>query len=679
MAMAGIGTDAVDRYLETLRSNPRELNLLANDLLINVTGFFRDPDVFDYLAEKVVPDLVRGHSADEPIRIWIAGCSTGEETYSLAMLFHERIAAAEARRQAAGLRLRYRPRRDRQSPGGALSKNDRIGGLAGAACPLLFQGRSGYRVSPELRSSVVFAVQDVLADPPFSRLDLVSCRNLLIYLRPEAQTKVVSLFHFALREGGILLLGSAETVGTLDGRFELISEAARLYRHTARSRPGDTGISLVAGDGVRASARPEQSQPPSRQAALAELCQRLVMESYAPAAVLINRKHECLYSMGPTERYLRVAPGHPTHDLLSMARQEMRTRLRSAIQKAKQENARVVLAGGRTRQDGQAISCSIDVRPVLSDGEELLLICFADAPRHGQKRDATVTPRDVSRVAELEQELEATRLELQGAIRDLEISNQEQKAINEEALSINEEYQSTNEELLTSKEELQSLNEELTALNSQLQETLELQRTTSNDLQNVLYSTDVATIFLDTSLNIRFFTPATRSLFNVIPGDVGRPLADLTSLAADGALLTDARTVLRTFAPIEREIEAQERRLVQSAASLPYRTDDDGVEGVVITFADITERRHVAQALEAAKRQAELANIGEVALPRRRQPRPAPAAAGACPAAGVVGERGDGRGSAEAGHAVRRDVGHHCGYVEHAARHKPDRHRRRRC
>ena len=238
------------------------------------------------------------------------------------------------------------------------------------------------------------------------------------------------------------------------------------------------------------------------------------------------------------------------------------------------------------------------------------MICFVDEPQHQEKPGRPTAPADIARVAALEQELEATRLELQGAIRNLEISSEEQKAINEEALSVNEEFQSTNEELLTSKEELQSLNEELTALNSQLQETLERQRTTSNDLQNVLYSTDVATLFLDTDLNIRFFTPATKSLFSVIPSDVGRPLADLNSLAADSDLLIDARTVLRTLTPIEREIEAQSgawyiRRI------LPYRTQDNGVEGVVITFTDTTERRHTADELWVAKRQADLANVAK--------------------------------------------------------------------
>jgi two-component system CheB/CheR fusion protein len=606
MAMAAIETDDMDRYLDLLRSDAAELDLLAKDLLINVTSFFRDPKVFDLLAEKIIPDLVRGHPPDQPLRIWVAGCSTGEETYSLTMLLREQITAAKR-----NIKLQvFASDVDPDAVGGAregLYPETIEADVSPARLARFFSKEDhGYRVLPELRAAVVFTVQNVLADPPFSRLDLVSCRNLLIYLRPEAQAKVISLFHFALREGGILLLGNSETLGSLDGLFEVIAKSERIYRHIGRSRLGEFGPSLST-EGMRVPARPGQPHAPSREAALGDLCRQLVMETYAPAAVLINRKHECLYSLGPTDRYLRVAPGQPTHDLLAMARESLRTKLRSAIQRAAQENTRVVIAGGH---HGNAVSFSIDVRPVLCEGEELLLICFVDEPKQEQKRRRAVTPRDVPRVAELEQELESTRTELQGAIRSLEISNEEQKAINEEALSVQEEFQSTNEELLTSKEELQSLNEELTALNSQLQETLERQRTTSDDLQNILYSTDVATLFLDPNLNIRFFTPATKSLFSVIPGDVGRPLADLNSLAADGALLSDARAVLRTLAPIEREIEARSGAWYMRRI-LPYRTQDNGVEGVVITFADITERRHTADALEAAKRQAELATVAK--------------------------------------------------------------------
>ena len=609
MAMSSIETDGMERYLEILRRDPTELALLAKDLLINVTSFFRDAQVFDLLAKTVIPDLVRNQSSDQPLRVWIAGCSTGEETYSLAMLFREAITAAKR-----NIKLQVFAS-DVDADAVATARDglypETIAADVSAERLARFFSREdhSYRVLSELRATVVFTVQDVLADPPFSRLDLVSCRNLLIYLRPEAQAKVVSVFHFALREGGILLLGSSETVGNDDGRFEIISKPARLFRHVGRSRPGDLGFSIST-DGGRLVARTGPGNAPSRQAALAELCRRLVVEAYAPAAILINQKHECLFSLGPTDRYLRVAPGQPTHDLLAMARQGMRTRLRAAIQQAVQQNDRILVAGGRMNHGDGAIAFSIDVQPVVSEGEKLLLICFIDEVRRQTKPGSPTAAGDVPRIAELEQELEATRMELRGAIRNLEISNEEQTAINEEALSVNEEFQSTNEELLTSKEELQSLNEELTALNSQLQETLERQRTTSNDLQNILYSTDVATLFLDIDLKIRFFTPATRSLFNVIPGDIGRPLADLRSLTADGALLSDVRSMLKDLVPIEREIEAQTgawylRRI------LPYRTQDDEVEGAVITFTDITERKHIARALEAAKLQAEQANTAK--------------------------------------------------------------------
>jgi two-component system CheB/CheR fusion protein len=494
MAMAAIETGDMDRYLDLLRRDTSELDLLAKDLLINVTSFFRDPAVFDLLATKIVPDLVHNHSSDHPLRIWIAGCSTGEETYSLAMLFREQITATRRNVKLQVFASDVDPDAVASAREGLYPETIEADVSPARLARFFTKEGHNYRIVPDLRAAVVFTVQDVLADPPFSRLDLVSCRNLLIYLRPEAQAKVVSLFHFALREGGILLLGSSETAGNADGRFEVISKSERLYRHVGRSRPGDVQFSISAADGARAQSRRGPDHTGMRQAALADLCRRLVTETYAPAAVLINRKYECLYYLGPTDTYLKVAPGQPIHDLLAMAREGVRTKLRSAIQRACQDNTRTVVAGGQMNRNGKTLSFSIAVQPVLSEDEELLLICFIEEPKHERRGDRPATPEDVPRVTELEHELEATRTELQAAIHNLEISSEELKAINEEALSVNEEYQSTNEELLTSKEELQSLNEELTALNSQLQETLERQRTTSNDLQNVLYSTDVATL-----------------------------------------------------------------------------------------------------------------------------------------------------------------------------------------
>ena len=601
-------TDDMALYLQRLRDDPNEIELLAKDLLINVTSFFRDPTVFHFLAEKVIPGLVADQPADQPLRIWIAGCSSGEETYSLAMLFREAIAAADKNVKLQVFASDIDADAVAQAREGLYPASIEADVSAERLARFFVKEERGYRISPELRADVVFTVQDVLADPPFSRLDFVSCRNLLIYLGPEAQAKVMALFHFALREGGVLLLGSAETVGEPHGRFTAISKSERIFRHTARGRPGDFGF--LGGDGVRIPARQGQGRSPTRETILAELCRRLVLEHYAPAAVLINRKNECLFSLGPTDRYLSVPPGPPTHDLLAMARKGLGAKLRSTIQRAFQENAPVTVGGCRVDHDGGTLCFSLSARPVLSEGEELGLICLLDEAKQERRQRGAVAPGEVSRVAELEQELEATRIELQGAIRNLEISGEEQKAINEEALSVNEEFQSTNEELLTSKEELQSLNEELTALNNQLQETLDRQRTTADDLQNVLYSTDVATIFLDAALKIRFFTPATRSLFNIIASDVGRPLSDLASLAADSGLLSDARAVLAKHLPVERQIESRAgawytRRI------LPYRTQGGSVEGVVITFADITDRKGASDALEAAKRKAEAADAAK--------------------------------------------------------------------
>ncbi len=610
MAMSGIEIDLMDRYLALLRSDKIELDLLAKDLLINVTSFFRDPKVFDFLAETIIPELVQSIMPNQTLRIWVAGCSSGEETYSLAILFLEQLKAAKS---TVKLQI-FASDIDSDAIATAregLYPDTIVAEVSPQRLEKFFSKEDqAYRVLPQLRGVVVFTVQDVLADPPFSRLDLVSCRNLLIYLRPEAQAKIISIFHFALREGGVMLLGSAETAGNIDGRFEVISKQNRIYRHTGRPKGGEVGFILGKGEGFRQPARPSSSPALTRQTTLAELCQQLVMQAYAPAAVLINRKNECLYFLGPTDRYLSVAQGNPTHDIIAMARPGIRIKLRAAIQQAAQENKRIAAGGAQMTYNGQTVSVGIDVQPVLNEGEELLLVCFTDDPKYAQKQEHVVPVQDISRVAELERELEATRAELRGAIRNLEIAGEEQTAINEETLSVNEEFQSTNEELLTSKEELQSLNEELTALNSQLQETLERQRTTSNDLQNILYSTDIATIFLDEQLNIRFFTPATRSLFKVIASDIGRPLSDLTSLAGDSALLIDAATVLNNLKSFEREIEAQNGAWYVRHV-LPYRTHDNSIKGVVITFTDITERKQAAKALETAKQEADLANIAK--------------------------------------------------------------------
>jgi len=488
MALAGLRPADTERYHAMLQADRAELDALAADLLIHVTSFFRDPAVFDVLARTIIPDLVQAHPIGQPLRVWVAGCSTGEETYSLAILFMEQI-------EAAGRPIKLQVFASDVDAEAIAAARD--GGYPATIAEVVSPERlarffvyenAGWRAAPDLRAAIVFTVQDVLADPPFSRLDMVSCRNLLIYLRPDAQARVVDAFHFALREGGILLLGSAESPIGAEGRFAAVAKAERIYRRigrTALSKPGQpprpVGTALVRPGEERRVRLPVLPAALARPAALAELCRRLVMEAYAPASVLVDTANTVLFSLGPTDRYLRLPPGHASHDLLAMARPGVRGKLRAALQAARDGKVKV-LESGLVVGDGGSRPFSLAVYPVTEMGEQMLLVCFLDAD--GPERDDGVAlpPSQLSRVAELERELDATRSELQGTMRDLELSLEEQRAINEEALSVNEEYQSTNEEMVASKEELQSLNEELTAVNSQLQETLERQCTAADVL-----------------------------------------------------------------------------------------------------------------------------------------------------------------------------------------------------
>jgi two-component system CheB/CheR fusion protein len=600
MALAAIKDLAV--YLDTIRQDPQEIDRLAKDMLINVTQFFRDEKTFEVLAETVVPELIRRQPLGVPIRIWDAGCSTGEETYSIAMLFLEEIAAAKRNVKLQVFASDVDDDALTIARNGLYPESIRKDVSPARLERFFTKEDHHYRVTRELREIVVFTTQDLLADAPFSRLDLVSCRNVLIYLRPEVQEKVIALFHFALGEGGILVLGASEAVGDFGNHFEPISKKHRIFRHISRSRPGEVAFPIVPGEGGRArmqppSHRPEAAAPHTK---IGDLAQQALLDAYAPASVLINARREGLYYFGPVDRYLKIAAGEASRDLLAMARDGLRTKLRAALRQAAREHARIEFAGAQVDRNGEAVVASISVQPVQAEGEELFLVSFSDAPEPKKVGTAGIEAADPPHVAQLEQELDATRKELESAIRELEEANDELTATNEEAMSVNEELQSTNEELETSKEELQSLNEELTALNSQLNETIERQRATANDLQNTMNSSEIAMLFLDGNLAIRLFTPAAKSMFSVIASDIGRPLADLARRIADPRLLADAEAVLAGHVPANREVEADSgawytRRI------LPYRTQDDQIEGVVVTFSDISERKTAERAIEAAR------------------------------------------------------------------------------
>lgn len=590
--------NAVD-YLALVKDSPDEARKLSNDLLINVTQFFRDPEAFNYLSAEVLRDLVRSHDAGKPVRIWVPGCSTGEEAYSLAMATIEHISALRKDVKLQVFASDVDERSLSVARAGIYPDTIKADISPERLNRFFVKEDHSYRVCSELRESVVFANQNVLADAPFSRLDLISCRNLLIYLTPEAQNRIISLFHFALNDGGYLFLGSSETVGSHDDLFQAQSRQHHVFKRLGKGRhrhldfPIASHAPLVGHDTKStAIATPDITR-------LADLSQRLLIERYAPAAVLINAELEVLYVEGPADQYLRVPVGEASYSVLAMARHGLRAKLATTIRSAQQTDQDATTTGVVTR-DKHRIPVTLTAHPLRHDGSKLVLVTLSDQPPVENGLEANNNHISASARQYLEQELESTRLDLQNTIRDYERSNEELKAANEEAMSMNEEFQSTNEELETSKEELQSLNEELTTLNTQLEQKVDEERRMSDDLNNLLSSSGVATVFLDRDLKIMRFTPAARALFNVISNDVGRPFGDITGKVTDPELLDDARTVLDTLEPREAEVQRDDESWFLRRI-LPYRTQDGKIDGVVITFLDVSDLKQLQRAIQKAR------------------------------------------------------------------------------
>lgn len=594
--------NAVD-YLALLKDSPQEAERLCNDLLINVTQFFRDPDAFKYLAKEVLHERVRSHDAGQPFRVWVPACSTGEEAYSLAMAIIEHISSLRKDVKLQVFASDVDERSLLVARAGVYPETIEADVSPARLRRFFIKEDHSYRVTAELRDCVVFANQNVLADAPFSRLDLISCRNLLIYLTPEAQDRIIAMFHFALKDDGVLFLGSSETVGGNEELFQPQSRRHHVYKRMGKGRHRPIDFPIAPSSSREIAGTPHPATAVMETTRLADLSQRLLVAKYAPAAVLINSRLEVLYVEGPADQYLRVPVGEASQSVLAMARHGLRAKLAATVRTAHQTGTDTTTAGNVSR-NGQRIPVTISAHPVPEDEANLLLVTFAD--QTPVETDTTRKENNISASARqhLEQELESTRLDLQNTIRDFERSTEELKAANEEAMSMNEEFQSTNEELETSKEELQSLNEELTTLNTQLQKKVEDERRMSDDLNNLLASSGVATLFLDRELNIKRFTPAIRELFNVISNDVGRSFGDITGKVEDPNLLDDARRVLETLSPAEAEVKG-------SASSwflrriLPYKTQDDKIDGIVITFADVTVLKKLQAAIQEARRFAE--------------------------------------------------------------------------
>jgi two-component system CheB/CheR fusion protein len=587
---------SIPEYVTFLCGHPEELRQLVKDLFISVTNFFRDPEAFQQLASHVIAPLVRGKRDDDVIRVWVPGCATGEEPYAIAMLLLERLAAIH---KSCRVQI-FATGVDEEALEVArkgLYPESITADVSPERLARFFTrvDEQTYQVSKRVRQTVTFAVQNLVSDPPFTKLDLLSCRNFLIYLEPELQKKAVMLFHYALIEGGFLFLGSSETVGRHVDLFEPVSKKWRIYRRIGPTRTERVEFPLVA-TAAAPGARPHPAA--ARPTNYAEVTRRLLLERFAPAAVLIDRKCEILSYFGPCTNYLEFPPGKPTHDLMLLARDGLRARLREAVHQTTLANERVVLTDVRVRRNGNYYPVRLTVSPaqVPQAPEGLLLITF-EGETSSSRALSQPTPAgsagagDEAALRQVEKELRATRDDLQTTIEELQSSNEELKVSNEEIMSMNEELQSTNEELETSKEELQSLNEELGSVNNQLQEKIE-----ELEQANLLDCTDIATVFLDAGQRVKLFTPNSTRMFNLITTDIGRPISDIAPKFTDPDLRRDAEGVLHDLAPREKEVCVEDghwycRRI------MPYRTRDARTDGLVITFVDITERKRAADAV----------------------------------------------------------------------------------
>jgi two-component system CheB/CheR fusion protein len=545
-------------YIRYLQENSQELDLLFKELLIGVTSFFRDPAAWEQLRTQAIPALLANRSPGHALRAWVPGCSTGEEAYSLAIVFKE---ALEQARPKGNFALQIfatdldRDAIDKARQG--LFPNNIAADVSPERLTRFFaKEERGHRVRKEIREMVIFAPQNLIMEPPFTKLDILSCRNLLIYLGSEVQKKLIPLFHYSLGPDGILFLGSAETIGGFTDLFAPLSGKSRIFRRKEsglRPEPLEFPSSFSAPPPGGPEARPAVKPPLSLQS----LADQLVLQRYSPPTVVVNDKGDIFYISGHTGKYLEPAAGKANWNIFVMAREGLRYELSSALQKVLREKGTVALHGLKVGTNGGEQCVDVTVQRLEEPGplQGLVIIVFTDVAAPEAAKAAVVEPkahaRD-ARLAELEQELVRVRSEGRANHEEMQTSQEELRSANEELQSTNEELQSTNEELTTSKEEMQSLNEELQTLNSELQAKVDQLSRASNDLRNLLNSTDIATLFLDHELNVRQYTPPAAKIIKLIPADVGRPITDLASELRHSELAEEAREVLRTLERSEK-------------------------------------------------------------------------------------------------------------------------------
>jgi two-component system CheB/CheR fusion protein len=603
--MAANGIEDVEGYARHLREHPAEVKTLLQELLLNVTSFFRDPEAFAALRSEVLEKLVEGKDEGEPVRVWVGACSTGQEAYSIAILLRELMdqARREVKVQIYGTDL------DEDAIAAA-----RAGVYPAAIATDVSPERlhrffvaeeASYRVRREIRELVVFAVQDLIKDPPFTRLDLICCRNVFIYLEPALQDRILTLFHYALRPGGVLFLSPAEGIGTHADLFVPIDRKWRLFRAQRGVAPGRIlPISGMPWAKVSAGGEPVRR---SRPTDFAEITRALLLQHHAPAAVLTDRAGTILYVHGDTGRYLRPAPGQPTLGVTEMAQAGLQPELRAAFQRAVTRGKPEHRPGIRFGRRGLTLTVDLTVRPVAGPkgAPELVLVSFQEgrvAPtgRVGRAKGGA-RAADALHIKDLTQALAHSEERLQATVEEQQSAHEELQSTIEELQSTNEEAQASNEELETAKEELQSVNEELTTVNAELQSRVEQLTGVQDDMKNLFEAIRIGTVFLDEHLRVKRFTREACRVYRLAPSDVGRPLADIKSNLVGPDPLAEAQAVLDTLVPVEREVRSSDGAWYQ-ARLLPYRTVDDVLRGLVLTFTDISKRVE-AESMARAERE----------------------------------------------------------------------------
>ncbi|MDD5362345.1 MAG: chemotaxis protein CheB [Ignavibacteria bacterium] len=583
--------DSMVSYVHYLQENAAELQILFKEMLIGVTNFFRDPEVWEILSGKILPELISKSPAKRILRAWVPACSTGEEAYSLAIAFKEAVSKQEIHKNIALQIFATDIDGDavEKARRGAFSVNIASEITAERINRFFAKEENGFRVRKEIREMIIFAQQNLIMDPPFTKLDILSCRNLLIYLEPELQKKIFPLFHYSLLPEGILILGNAESVGEYSNLFNSVYSKERIFRRSEEIfRQSSLIISPASSKQKKAATEiiPQMKETDNLQS----LVEKLLFQKFSPSAVLVNDKGDILYVTGSTGKYLEPASGKANWNIFAMLREGLRKEIYSAFQTVLRRENETTVKNLRTDSSGVRQVVDITIQYITKPDElnGLLILFFNDVTEPIDiKKPVKGTSKKKS---EQEQECNRLKEELRAALEEMQTSQEEHKSTNEELQSTNEELQSTNEELTTSKEEMQSLNEELQTLNAELQSKIDDLSRSNNDMKNLFNSTDIATLFLDNDLNIRRFTMPATKITKLIPGDIGRPISDLTTVLIYPDLIEDAKEVLRTLKFSEKTIYSKDDKCYLVRIML-YRTLENKIDGLVITFTDITKAK----------------------------------------------------------------------------------------